>query len=79
MEPLDPGRRLTRRLSSLLTEKEDEDVASGVSTSVSAAGVREENSFLSSLLTSNSEEEDTEDIVAVSSSENIDIIDGGVV
>ena len=73
MEPLDSGRRLTSRLSSLLTEKEDEEEEEVVSW----VSVREENSFLSSLLTS-SREEDNEGIVVASSSENIDIIDGSV-
>ena len=76
MEPLDSGRRLTSRLSSLLTEKEEEEEEEEVSwVSIS---VLEENSFLSSLLTS-SREEDNEGIVVASSSENIDIIDGSVV
>ena len=74
LEPLDSGRRLTSRLSSLLTEKEEDEEEE----EVSWVSVREENSFLSSLLTSNSEEEDNEDIVVASSSENIDIVDGSV-
>ena len=80
LEPLDSGRRLTSRLSSLLTEKEDEEEEEEEEGEVvvSWVSVIEENSFLSSLLTS-SREEDNEDIVVASSSENIDIIDGSVV